>query len=283
MKFKKEGDKLYGKLDYESITDTGLKISIGSIFSLTETGIYFDWGLEKCGFGQYSLNYDVEKKQWTIMNECMGPESSYSIIKALEEAIIASGDQKAIYCLNRMISLISYYSTSLAKSVLLIWNNTNKEGGDISTFEKTLNEHKKSIKSELKTEKNMLCSNDLISVGDVSLYSIATNHYSYNNKNGAFYEASVDLFFDIKHLKHGFLYMTQRIDLNSGVIVWSVTENMDVKTLGKIIKVLENVEGEYEKIWNVWKNAVKITGGPVKMATNILAESTVKYTRYPTK
>lgn len=283
MTFKQDGNKFYGNLDYETITDNGLKISIGSIFSLSESHVYFDWGLEKCGFGQYSISYDSEQKKWTIMNECMGPDTSFSILKALEESIIASGDQKAIYFLNKIISIISYQSKSLAKSILLIWDSAEKEGGESTNFEKTIKEYKKILKKELKVEKNMLSSSEDVGTEDLKLYSITTNHYSYSNKQGSFYEVSLDLFFDIKNLKYGFLSVTQRTDLNSGDLEWIVNEGIDVKVLSQVIKMLESITGDHNKIWNVWKSAVKIKGGPVKMSSNILDKAKFKKTRYCVK
>lgn len=285
MQFKKEGERLSGKVNYEALTDNGLQIFIGNIFSLTETGAYFDWGLEKCGFGQFSFSYEeVEGKgQWTIMNECMGPESSAAILKAFEEAIRASGDKKAIYCLKRIISLISYYSDSLSKSILLIWNSAKKEGGEVESFNNVLKEYSTSMKSELETENKMLLCNEKVVSNDVTLYSITTNHVSYNNKNDSFYEANLDLFFNINHVKHGYISIVQRIDLNSGKIEWRVNEGIDSKILSKIFTTLENTEGEYEKIWNVWKNAVKLHGGSLKMAKRILEESTEVKLRYKIK
>lgn len=40
MQFKKEGERLSGKVNYEALTDNGLQIFIGNIFSLTNWGIF---------------------------------------------------------------------------------------------------------------------------------------------------------------------------------------------------------------------------------------------------
>lgn len=281
MKFKQEGEKLYGKVNYDSITEDGYKVSIGTVFSLTESGAYFDWSLEKCGFGQFS--FSCKNGKWEIMNECMGPETSSVIIKAFEDAIRASGDEKAIYCLNKIISLISFKSNSLSKCILLIWNKANTEGGEVQSLEKTLTEYKKETKKEVKVEKNLLFTNENITVEGVEIGSLSTNHYSYSNKQGSFYEATISIFFDIKHVNYGYIYITQRIDLNSGLVEWNVNKGLNDKVLGKVFKALENVEGEHEKIWNIWKNAVKINGGANKMATEILKDAKSINIRYPIK
>lgn len=281
MKFKQEGEKLYAKLDYESVTENGLKIYVDNIFSLTENGAYFDWGLEKCGFGQFSFSFKEGK--WTIMNECMGPETSYSIIKAFEEAIRASGDEKAIYCLNKIISLISYRSNSLCKSMLLIWNSAEKEGGEVNNFEESRKEYKSGLNEEENTEKNIVFTQKELVVEDLKLYTLSTNHYSFSNKKGSFYEATLDGLFDLKYAKHGLFSIEQRIDLNSGEKEWFLTENMDGKTLAKIFKTLEQSTGEYQKIWTLWKNAVKLNTGVVKMAKTIAENSKKLQLRYPVK
>lgn len=279
MKFKQEGEKLYAKLQYESVTENGLKIYIDNVFSLTEKGAYFDWGLENFGFGQFSFSYNEGK--WTIMNECMGPETSYLILKAFEEAIRASQDKKAIYCLNKIISLISYQSTSLSKSILLIWNKAETEGGKIESFEETLKKYKKNLKQDTKNEKNIVFTKEILTIEDFTLYTLTTNHYSFSNKNGSFYEATLDGFFSLKYAKHGLFCVKQRIDLNTGKTEWFLSQNLDSTTLGKIFKYLENSDGEHQKIWYLWKNAVKLNAGLIKTAQNIFENSTKMHLHYP--
>lgn len=281
LKFKKEGEKLYAAVNYSTTTTEGLKISIGNIFSLSDHGAYFDWGLEKCGFGQFS--FSCAEGKWTIMNEGMGPETSSEILKAFEEAIRDSGDEKAIYCLNKIISLISYRSNSLSKSILLIWNSATKEGGEVYGFEKSIKDYNKEMKREAKSEKNILLSLTQLQYEDVMLYSISTNHYSYTNKKGTFYDTEINMFFDVKDSQHGFLAMTQRTDLNTDEKFWFVSEGITEKTLGKIIKALEHSEGEYKKIWEVWKESVKINGGSLKIAKTILQENQKLSLRYAIK
>lgn len=281
MQFKKDGDSLYAKVNYDTVTEDGLKISIGNIFSLSETGVYFDWGLEKCGFGQYSLGYKNGK--WNIMNECMGPETSSMIVKALEEAIIASGDTKAIYCLNKIISLISYRSKSLAKCLLLIWNSADLDGGEVNSFDKTLELYKADALKNTDSEKNMVSTYDTLANDEVKIYTLQTNHYSFNNKNGAFYEVTLDLFVDVKHMKHGMIYVAQRIDLNTGNVEWIVNNGVNEKLLAKVFKVLESSEGEHQKIWLIWKNAVKIKGGLTKAAKNIIQQAKARDLRFNLK
>ena len=281
MKFKQEGKKLYAAVNYNTTTGAGLKISIGNIFSLTESGAYFDWGLEKCGFGQFSFSYTEGK--WNIMNECMGPETSSEILKAFEEAIRATGDEKAIYCLNKIISLISYQSNSLSKSILLIWNSADKEGGEVYGFEKSIKDYNKEMKREVKTEKNLVFSSNQIIAEDVKLDSISTNHYSYTNKQGTFYDTELNMFFDVSEKQHGFLSINQRTDLNTDEKKWFVSEDINEKTLGKIIKALEQSEGEYKKIWEIWKGTVKLNGGALKMAKTMLQDNNKLCRRYPVK
>lgn len=271
MQFKKDGDNLYAKVNYETVTETGLKVSIGSIFSLSETGAYFDWGLEKCGFGQFSLGYKDGK--WVIMNECMGPETSAMIVKAFEDSIRASGDEKAIYCLNKMISLISYRSNSLSKCLLLIWISAETEGGEVRSFNETLELYKEDAKTNPDNEKNLVATQETLVNNDITIFTMSTNHYSFNNKKGAFYEASLDVMLDVKHMKHGMIYVTQRIDLNSGDVQWIVNEGVDAKLLAKVFKVLNNAEGEHNKIFMIWKNAVKMQGGVSKNAQNIVEQA----------
>lgn len=271
MQFKKNGDHLYAKVNYETVTETGLKISIDNIFSLSETGAYFDWGLEKCGFGQFSLG--LKDGKWVIMNECMGHETSAMIVKAFEEAIIASGDEKAIYCLNKMISLISYRSNSLSKCLLLIWTSAEIEGGEVKSFNETVDLYKEDAKKNPDSEKNLVATQENLVSKDITIFTMSTNHYSYNNKKGAFYETTLDLMLDAKYMKHGMIYVTQRIDLNSGSIEWIINENVDAKLLGKVFKMLDSSEGEHNKIFMIWKNSVKMQGGLSKNAQNIIDQA----------
>lgn len=281
MQFKQEGEKLYGKVNYESVTENGFKVYIGNIFSLTDSGAYFDWSLEDCGSGQFSFH--CENGKWEIMNECIGPETSSMIIKAFEEAIRASGDEKAIYCLNKIISLISYNSNSLSKCILLIWNQADTEGGEIESFENTIDKYKKIVKEEFNIEKNLLYTNEEVSVEGVHIISLSTNHYSYSNKEGSFYEANIDIFFDIKYVSYGYIDVTQRIDLNNGLIEWNVSKDLNERVLGKVFKALENIEGEHKKIWNIWKNAVNINGSANKMAIKIMKDAKSRTRRYSMK
>ena len=78
----------------------------------------------------------------------MGPESSYEIINAFENAIRKSGNEKAIYNLNKIISLISYQSSSLAKSILLIWNSAELEGGEVKNITEARTEYIEDIKKK---------------------------------------------------------------------------------------------------------------------------------------
>ena len=266
MKFKSEHGKLYGKVNYEGVTETGKKICINNIFNISETGAYFDWGLESCGFGQFSFSYSDGK--WTIMNECMEPESSSMILKAFEDAIRASGDVKAIYCLNKIISQISHFSNSLSKSILLIWNKATNEGGEVKNFE--------SVKKELKKtngknrEKSFVFHKQEEEFNDVKINYMETEHYSYTNKQGTFYRSELMVFFDVKGLQYGELNISKTIDLNTSEEKISLTSGIKLLTLEKLIKTLEQNDGQYNHIWNIWKNDVNMKGNSKKLAKDLI-------------
>ncbi len=91
------------------------------------------------------------------------------------------------------------------------------------------------------------------------------------------------MFFDVSEKQHGFLSINQRTDLNTDEKKWFVSEDINEKTLGKIIKALEQSEGEYKKIWEIWKGTVKLNGGALKMAKTMLQDNNKLCRRYPVK
>lgn len=130
FRFKKDDDRLSGKLNYSAVTNEDVIIVIGNVFSLKQDYVYFSWSIADIGFGQFSIGH--EDGVWDIMNECMSPERCYMLIEAFEKAVRATEDERAIYCIDKMISQVSYNGKSLAQTMLLIWNNptTIKEGGE---------------------------------------------------------------------------------------------------------------------------------------------------------
>lgn len=280
MKFEIEDDLLTAKINYETITENGLTINIDNIYSLSEYSAYFDWALEGCGYGQFSLSY--KNGNWFIMNECMGPESSYDIVKAFEEAVRSSGDESAIYCLNKMISHINFYSNSLAKSVLLIWNTAEKEGKWLSEFITVVENHKKNLDMG-NHDGNMILTKESLVTDNVTVYTLIKNEYSFSNKKGSFYEITLEGFFDIKNGQYGYLYLAKIINIESNEKEWVIAKNLNSEMLEKIFKTLEESTYEHEKVWKIWKEKVKLDGDVSEIVKQIIGASREKKIGYPIK
>lgn len=270
MHLKEKNNIISGKLNYTTTTEDGRKIQIGNIFSLSEKGVYFDWGLESCGFGQFSFSYSEKSKKWSFGNECMGPETSYQIIRALENGIRESGDEKAIYNLNKIISLISYQSSSLAKCVLLIWNSAELEGGEVKNAKDAIDEYITDINRDGDEQENTVKFTEVLETNKVKMYSIVKESYEYNNKRGHFLGYDLSLLVDMKFNKQGLLSIRKVINVETSEESWFITQGVNQKLLKCVFQTLEKDEGHYGRIWKIWKNEVGLKGSITKIVNDLL-------------
>lgn len=281
MTLKEKDSIVSGKLNYETVTESGRKIHIGNIFSLSEKGAYFDWGLEACGFGQFSFGYSEEKGNWYFGNECMGPESSYEIIRALEKGIRESGNEKAIYNLNKIISLISYQSSSLAKCILLIWNNAELEGGEVKNAQEAINEYIEDVKKD--DSENIIKCLDSLETEKLKMYTIVKDSFEYNNKRGHFLSYELSILLDMKFNKQGLLSIKKLINVDTSEQSWVITEGVNESLLKCVFKTLENDENHYGRIWKLWKKEVGLSGSITKMSQSLLQDYKKQELRFKLK
>lgn len=269
MALKEKDGIISGKIDYETLTEDGRKIIIGNIFSLSDKGAYFDWGLESCGFGQFSFSYSKEKEKWYFGNECMGPESSYEIIKAFENGIKKSGNEKAIYNLNKIISLISYQSSSLAKSILLIWKNAELEGGEVKNITEARSEYIEDIKKN--ESENTTSFIEFLEKENLKMFSIEKDSYEYQNKRGHFLSYELSILLDMKFNKEGLLNIKKVIDIEKNEVNWYITEGANEKLLKYVFKVLDEDVGHYGRIWKIFRKETGLKGSINKLVKEIFS------------
>lgn len=134
LKLDKTGKYFKGELNYEKeflIKDrsgNNTQVEITHIFSFHEKGMYFDWGMSACGFGQYSMS--LSDKGWYIDNECMSLHSCQMFLETLEEAIVEQNNSKLMYQLNKLKYNLSPECSSLAEGLTLIWKEATKDERD---------------------------------------------------------------------------------------------------------------------------------------------------------
>lgn len=134
LKLDKTGKYFKGELNYEkefSLKDrsgNNTQVEIAHIFSFHEKGMYFDWGMSACGFGQYSMS--LSDNGWHIDNECMGLHSCQMFLETLEEAIIQQNNDQLMYQLNKLKYNLSPECSSLAEGLTLIWKEATKDERD---------------------------------------------------------------------------------------------------------------------------------------------------------